>query len=161
MTTYKKASPSSVFYEEIARPQCQYFSSNIQFYECYHYRLFSWVDLCDAKGARVSRRYVWGFNDSKFRVQVLLDFLKDSKFTSDIPYIAERFDKTTKLTFVNPDEGQVIRFGGLRDKAPELNIKSGQLKLLGWVCSATSHSPSGDDCHCRAVPLWSNSLNHL
>ena len=72
-----------------------------------------------------------GSNDSNFRVQVLLDFLKDSKFTSDIPYIVEQFDKTTKLSFVKPDDNQFIKFGGLRDRAPELNIKAGQLKLLG------------------------------
>lgn len=62
---------------------------------------------------------------------MLSDFLKGSKFVADIPHITERFDKTTKLRFVNPDESQFIKFGGLRDRAPELNIKSGQLKLLG------------------------------
>ena len=61
----------------------------------------------------------------------LLDLLEDTKFAADIPNIAEQFDKTTKPRFVNPDENQFIRFGGLRDRAPELNIKSGQLKLHG------------------------------
>ncbi|KAF9524973.1 hypothetical protein CPB83DRAFT_871039 [Crepidotus variabilis] len=63
--------------------------------------------------------------------EYLQKLLKGSKFVVDIPHITERFDKTTKLRFVNPDEAQFIKFGGLRDRAPELNIKSGQLKLQG------------------------------
>jgi len=57
--------------------------------------------------------------------------LSGSKFADDVRIITERFDQTTKLRFVNPNEVQFIQFGGLRDRAPELNIKSGQLKLLG------------------------------
>ncbi|PPQ91259.1 hypothetical protein CVT25_006376 [Psilocybe cyanescens] len=61
----------------------------------------------------------------------LENFLKGSRFVGDIPYITKCFDKTTKLRFRNADDAQFIKFGGLRDKDPKLNIRSGQLKLLG------------------------------
>lgn len=130
MTTYKKASPSSVFYEEIARPQCQYFSRLFTFMNgnvigSFHGSIFV------TRRAQEFLEGMFGPNDSKIRAQVLRDLLEDSKFSADIPYIVEQFDKTTKLTFVNPDENQFIKFGGFRDRAPELNIKSGLLKLLG------------------------------
>jgi len=41
------------------------------------------------------------------------------------------FDKTTKVRFRNADEPQYIKFGGVRDKDPEYDIRSGQLKLSG------------------------------
>ncbi|KIM58498.1 hypothetical protein SCLCIDRAFT_128166, partial [Scleroderma citrinum Foug A] len=40
-------------------------------------------------------------------------------------------DKTTKLQFRRADEPQYIQFGTVRDKEPEYNIRSGQLKLSG------------------------------
>jgi len=45
------------------------------------------------------------------------------------------FNKTTKHRFGNPDEPSYIKFGAARDKDPKFNIRSGQLKLLGWVNS--------------------------
>ena len=72
--------------------------------------------------------YFWS-QDSDWQKYIVL--LSGSKFADDVSIITERFDKTTKLRFVNPDEAQFIQFGGLRDRAPELNIRSGQLKLLG------------------------------
>ncbi len=59
------------------------------------------------------------------------DLLGGSKFADEIPLITEVFDKTTKSRFVDSDQALYVKFGGLRDRAPELNIKSGQLKLLG------------------------------
>src|SRR5258707_14359161 len=83
------------------------------------YRRVSWVHLRDATCKRVSKRSDFFPRNSKFRVQKsLLDLLKDTKFAADIPNIAEQFDKTTKPRFVNADENQFIKFGGLRDKAP-------------------------------------------
>ncbi|CAA7260296.1 unnamed protein product [Cyclocybe aegerita] len=61
----------------------------------------------------------------------LENLLQGSRFVGDIPYITDRFDKTTKLRFVDSDESQFIKFGTLRDREPNLNIRSGQLKLLG------------------------------
>ncbi|KAF8959252.1 hypothetical protein BDZ97DRAFT_1667388 [Flammula alnicola] len=57
--------------------------------------------------------------------------LKTSRFFGDVPHITNCFDKTTKLRFRNAEENQYIKFGTLRDKDPALNIRSGQLKLLG------------------------------
>ncbi|KAF8802607.1 hypothetical protein BYT27DRAFT_7260910 [Phlegmacium glaucopus] len=57
--------------------------------------------------------------------------LGESRFSGDIPHIEKCFDKTTKLRFRNADEPQYVKFGTLRDKDPKLNIRSGQLKLLG------------------------------
>ena len=41
------------------------------------------------------------------------------------------FDKTTKVRFRDADEPQYIKFGSVRDKEPEYDIRSGQLKLSG------------------------------
>lgn len=43
----------------------------------------------------------------------------------------EVFDKTTKVRFRDADEPQYIKFGAVRDKDPEYDIRSGQLKLSG------------------------------
>ncbi|PPQ84845.1 hypothetical protein CVT25_004984, partial [Psilocybe cyanescens] len=57
--------------------------------------------------------------------------LENSRFIDDIPNIAECFDKGTKLRFHNDDDAQYIKFGRRGDRDPLLNIRSGQLKLLG------------------------------
>ena len=62
-----------------------------------------------------------------------LGSLGQSRFSGDIPHIVKCFDKTTKLRFRNADEPQYIKFGTIRDKDPNLNIRSGQLKLLGYA----------------------------
>ncbi|KAF8161586.1 hypothetical protein B0H34DRAFT_673485 [Crassisporium funariophilum] len=61
----------------------------------------------------------------------LENLLGDTRFAGDIPHIERCFDKTTKLRFRGAGEPQFIKFGTLRDKDPKLNIRSGQLKLLG------------------------------
>ncbi|PPQ94461.1 hypothetical protein CVT25_000853, partial [Psilocybe cyanescens] len=61
----------------------------------------------------------------------LENLLENSRFIDDIPNIAECFDKGTKLRFHNDDDAQYIKFGRRGDKDPLLNIRSGQLKLLG------------------------------
>ncbi|CAA7260294.1 unnamed protein product [Cyclocybe aegerita] len=61
----------------------------------------------------------------------LVDLLQGSKFVDDLHVMVERFDKTTKLRFVNPEEPQFIKFGGVRDQDLRLNIRHGQLKLPG------------------------------
>jgi hypothetical protein len=50
---------------------------------------------------------------------------------ADLDNIVDRFDKTTKLRFRNSAEAQYVRFGGARDNDQNLNIRFGQLKLLG------------------------------
>ncbi|KAF9465198.1 hypothetical protein BDZ94DRAFT_415086 [Collybia nuda] len=71
----------------------------------------------------------------------LQDLLRGSKFSEDVEHITSCFDKTTKLTFRNISEPQFVKFGSARDRDPKLNIRSGQLKLLGTDV-ATFFDPS-------------------
>ncbi|KIJ04959.1 hypothetical protein PAXINDRAFT_21761 [Paxillus involutus ATCC 200175] len=41
------------------------------------------------------------------------------------------FDTTTKLRFRDPGDPQYIKFGAVRDKDPQYDIRAGQLKLAG------------------------------
>ncbi len=59
------------------------------------------------------------------------DFLANSRFVQEVDVISECFDRTTKLRFRNADEPAYIKFGGMRDRDPDLGIRSGQLKLEG------------------------------
>ncbi|KAH7883407.1 hypothetical protein F5I97DRAFT_1981501 [Phlebopus sp. FC_14] len=43
------------------------------------------------------------------------------------------FDKTTKLRLRNADDPQYIKFGTVRDKDPQYDIRSGQLRLTGKI----------------------------
>ncbi|KAF9465196.1 hypothetical protein BDZ94DRAFT_1307345 [Collybia nuda] len=62
----------------------------------------------------------------------LQSLLRGSKFSDDVDNITSCFDKTTKLTFRNMSEPQFVRFGSARDKDPKVNIRLGQLRLLGY-----------------------------
>ncbi|KAF9231965.1 hypothetical protein BU15DRAFT_55561 [Melanogaster broomeanus] len=59
--------------------------------------------------------------------------LKGSKYGS--PEILQQmtgiFDKTTKLRLRNAEDPQYIKFGTVRDKDPQYDIRSGQLRLSG------------------------------
>ncbi|PPQ89040.1 hypothetical protein CVT25_006718 [Psilocybe cyanescens] len=61
----------------------------------------------------------------------LENLLENSRFIDDIPNMTEYFNKRTKLRFHNDDDAQYIKFGRRGDRDPLLNIRSGQLKLLG------------------------------
>jgi len=63
----------------------------------------------------------------------LREKLRGSKFGSheDIVQMTDCFDKTTKHRFRNPDEPSYIKFGAMRDKDTNYDIRSGQLKLPG------------------------------
>ncbi|PBK65408.1 hypothetical protein ARMSODRAFT_940355 [Armillaria solidipes] len=63
--------------------------------------------------------------------QYLQDFLANSRFVEEVDVISGCFDRTTKLRFRNADEPAYIKFGGMRDRDPDLGIRSGQLKLEG------------------------------
>lgn len=47
--------------------------------------------------------------------------------------MARQFDKTTKTIFRSPEDTAYIRFGSMRDKDPQYNIRNGQLTLSGYV----------------------------
>ncbi|KAL4068706.1 hypothetical protein V8B97DRAFT_2024646 [Scleroderma yunnanense] len=59
--------------------------------------------------------------------------LAGSKFGSPdmLRSITDIFDKTTKLRVRSADDPQYIKFGTVRDKDPQYDIRSGQLKLTG------------------------------
>ncbi|KAJ7063914.1 hypothetical protein C8F01DRAFT_1129822 [Mycena amicta] len=59
--------------------------------------------------------------------------LRNSKYTGDVDHIAECFDTTTKLKFLNTDEWSYIKFGRPRDRDDEFNIINGQMKLPGTI----------------------------
>ena len=48
-----------------------------------------------------------------------------------VKQMKEIFDKTTKLRFRDANDPQYIKFGTVRDKDPQYDIRSGQLKLAG------------------------------
>ena len=81
-----------------------------------------------------------------------LALLRHSHFSKDIPHIVKCFDNTTKLRFKNRDVPQRILFGNRRDNDPEVNIRAGELKLLGYAFNIciycdlrhTISSPSSD-----------------
>lgn len=43
------------------------------------------------------------------------------------------FDSTAKLRFRNMEDPSYIKFGTVRDKDPQRDIRNGQLKLSGYV----------------------------
>ncbi|KAK0222699.1 hypothetical protein EDD85DRAFT_860789 [Armillaria nabsnona] len=57
--------------------------------------------------------------------------LKGSQYEGEVELIAECFDKTTKHRFRNANEPAYIKFGTMRDTDPQLDIRSGQLRLTG------------------------------
>ncbi|KZP20070.1 hypothetical protein FIBSPDRAFT_546789 [Athelia psychrophila] len=75
----------------------------------------------------------------------LAEKLALSKYGSpeDLANMTSCFDKTTKLRFRNPDEPSYIKFGGVRDRDPDVGIRSGQLKLPGTEVAAL-FEPSAD-----------------
>ena len=101
-------------------------------------RPFPWIYLCNKSCKEFSR---WCLL-IPIAISVVkswsLGLLGKSRFSGDIPHIAKIFDKTTKLRFRNADEPHYIKFGSIRDRDPLLNIRSGQLKLLGYASEIIS-----------------------
>ncbi|KAJ3798083.1 hypothetical protein GGU11DRAFT_782338 [Lentinula aff. detonsa] len=75
------------------------------------------------------------FSGSIFVTEEARSYFKDklhgTRFEEDIPRITECFDQTTKLQFKDSDESYHVKFGGLRDREPDLDIRSGQMKIAG------------------------------
>ncbi|KAH6910171.1 hypothetical protein BKA70DRAFT_1399153 [Coprinopsis sp. MPI-PUGE-AT-0042] len=64
------------------------------------------------------------------------DLLRDTDFEEDTPYIVERFDKSTKLTFKDESLPQYIKFGPFRETDASLGIRHGKLQLPGSATAA-------------------------
>lgn len=63
----------------------------------------------------------------------LEELLHDTRFMEDVPFISDKFDKSAKLAFRDPNDPQYIKFGSARDRDPDLGIRAGQLRLDGDV----------------------------
>jgi len=59
------------------------------------------------------------------------NLLEGSRFSEDVDLITERFDKLTMRSFRTDEDDYWIQFAGVREKDPQLNIHSGQLKVSG------------------------------
>jgi hypothetical protein len=61
------------------------------------------------------------------------DKLSNSKYGSldDIEHMADCFDKSAKLSFKDPSQTSLVKFGSARDVDNSVGIKFGQLKLQG------------------------------
>jgi hypothetical protein len=75
------------------------------------------------------------FSAAIFKLMSITEKLQHSRYIEDVDHITQCFDKSTKLTFRNPEEPSYIRFGGARDRDPSVDIRSGQMKLPGCVGS--------------------------
>ncbi|KAF8833157.1 hypothetical protein BDN67DRAFT_1017878 [Paxillus ammoniavirescens] len=77
-----------------------------------------------------------------------------------IQQMKDIFDTSTKLRFRDPKEYQYIKFGTVRDKDPQYDIRSGQLKLAGEDV-ARFFEPSVEEiaeafkkqCKAAAIPI--------
>lgn len=56
----------------------------------------------------------------------------------------ENFERSTKPTFKDPSVPSYLKFGSMRDRDPDVGIRSGQLTLEGYVCACKSYSQSPD-----------------
>ncbi|KAG1804031.1 uncharacterized protein BJ212DRAFT_1571075 [Suillus subaureus] len=77
---------------------------------------------------------------------LLQEKLSSSRFgTPDVvQQMTDIFDNTTKLRFRNPEDSSYIKFGAVRDKDPQHDIRNGQLKLSGQdVAKLSEPSISG------------------
>jgi hypothetical protein len=81
----------------------------------------------------LSGRYVAALLLRRLKLNLHLDYLKESDFYDDLDHVIRCFDKTTKLRFNNDQQPQYIKFGGTRDNDASCNIRFGQLKLAGYV----------------------------
>ncbi|KAF9068277.1 hypothetical protein BDP27DRAFT_1266479 [Rhodocollybia butyracea] len=57
--------------------------------------------------------------------------LKGSPFYDDVSAIKDVFDRTTKLQFRSSQEAYFIKFGRPRDNDPALDIRLGQMRIMG------------------------------
>ena len=59
--------------------------------------------------------------------------LEHSRFGNDkdLALMMENFEKSTKPTFKDDTDRLFVKFGGMRDRDPAVDIRSGQLILHG------------------------------
>ncbi|KAF9530759.1 hypothetical protein CPB83DRAFT_850255 [Crepidotus variabilis] len=74
---------------------------------------------------------------------ILEEHLKYSPFIEDLDHIVHCFNRSTKQRFRSKEEFQYVKFGSTRDNDEKVNIRFGQLKLLGSTV-ASFFKPSID-----------------
>ncbi|KXN81408.1 Heat shock 70 kDa protein 12B [Leucoagaricus sp. SymC.cos] len=106
VSTYARKRGSSTEYEETA-PSQSYFKGSIFV-------------------TRAAARYLK-------TIDALVELLQNTRFRDDVQAMTTKFDQSTKLSFRDPNDPQFIKFGSVRDRDPELNIRAGQLRLDGNI----------------------------
>ncbi|KAK7472172.1 hypothetical protein VKT23_000294 [Stygiomarasmius scandens] len=104
-----------LWFKEIARPQCHFTGSIFATNQARRFLQSNFVSS----------------NAVIYPNHSYLGKLANSRFLEDVDHITECFDKSTKLTFKDADEPAFIKFGAVRDRDPDVGIRSGQMKLLG------------------------------
>ncbi|OCH89892.1 hypothetical protein OBBRIDRAFT_879951, partial [Obba rivulosa] len=61
----------------------------------------------------------------------LVEKLEGSRYAEDVHEMFREFDRSTKLVFRSRDESSYIKFGSMRDREQEYNIRNGQIMLSG------------------------------
>ncbi|KXN81415.1 Heat shock 70 kDa protein 12B [Leucoagaricus sp. SymC.cos] len=116
--TYARKGGSSTEYEEIA-PSQSYFKGSI---------------FVTGAAAKYLKAYFKGsIFVTRAAAKYLEELLQNTRFHDDVQAMTDKFDKSTKLAFRDPVDPQFIKFGSVRDRDPELNIRTGQLRLDGNI----------------------------
>lgn len=65
----------------------------------------------------------------------LQEKLTNSRYGSndEVEAMASAFDKVTKCTFNGPEAPYYVKFGGFRDSDARYDIRSGSIKIPGYV----------------------------
>lgn len=135
VSTYKQKNSSSHNFQEIAAPKCMY-SPSVSIFSLNTQRqatsgapsLWQQIYAKDLlEGDLILLYFLLEFSYH------LPDLLSESRFSDDVPHNARCFNETTKVRFRNLNDPQFIKFDGVRDLDAKLGIRSGQIKILGYV----------------------------
>lgn len=122
LTTYEFVTADPIQVEEIASPACRY--------ACFLAHDRNSNSRCGILFIGIlqgSTRINMRFKD------FLVDKLKESRFgkPEEIAAMMERFERSTKPTFKEPNVRSFVKFGGLRDSDPQAGIVRGSLSVDG------------------------------
>ena len=122
-------------FKEIAPAECNVLRDRLKpFLKRFLHRSSSRFCVCHAKSPCVHQRCVLlDVVSALGSSRTVTAKLANSRYGSDeiVEQMKDIFDKTTKLRFRDANDPQYIKFGTVRDKEPQYDIRSGQLKLAG------------------------------
>ena len=124
---------SPVSFEEVAPAECEYTTlQSTRLMLASPGRLQGSVLVTRRAAGFLKSRYQDKFA-SMLTLIALSGKLEGSKYGGPefLKQMTEIFDKTTKLRLRNAEDPQYIKFGTVRDKDPQYDIRSGQLRLAG------------------------------